>query len=337
MLFKKTDKILEYAELTTVRFTSLMPTIRLVEQQHIIPQLGNDLYTQLNDAYTAAVDETTLSDLHKTLLDKCRQVIGPYLCYYYVPKSEVKLSDAGAQRMETATNKTAYQNQVVNYREQNLREAELATEFLLQYLDEKKTDYPSWAASTGFAKYKDLFIKSGTEFNENFTSQSPYRNYMAMRASMQDVEQISIRPLLGDALFAAMKLKDQTDPDTFTDNEKDLLKKLKKVIAYLTVANAIPFLNVRMDSNGITVIGSGGRAQDDNKAKMQSADKTILDNLIEKCQAAAKSWINNVETFLLAKNEEFQTLRPDPLVTESQTTPIITDSQPTLGGSFGLI
>lgn len=337
MLFKKTDKILEYAELTTVRFTSLVPTIRLVEQQHIIPQLGMELYTSLNDAYIAATDEASLTDLQKNLLDKCRQVIGPYLCYYYVPKSEVKLSDSGAQRLETATNKTAYQNQVVNYREQNLREAELATEFLLQYLDENKTDFPSWASSAGFAKYKDLFIKSGTEFNELFISQSPYRNYMAMRATMQDVEQNNIRTLLGDMLFNALKEKDQTGSTPFTANEKDLVFKVKKVIAYLTVANAIPFLNVRMDANGITIVSAAGRAQDDRLAKMQSADKDALNNIIEKCQAAAKSWINNVESFLVAQNEEFKTLRPDPLVTESQTAPVITNSQPALGGSFGLI
>lgn len=336
MLFKKTDKILEYAELTTVRFTSLMPTIRLVEQQHIIPQLGKDLYNLLNNAYTAAADETTLSDAMKALLDKCRCVIGPYLCYYYAPKSEVKLSDAGAQRLESPTNKTAYQNQVVNFREQNLREAELATELLLQFLDENPLTYPLWLATQGFEKYKSLFIKSGSEFNEFFASHSPYRNYMAMRTNMLDVEQNNIRPLLGDPLFNRLKSNDRDGIELFSPAESDLLFKVKKVIAYLTVAGSIPFLNVRMDANGITVMGNT-RVQNDDTGKRQSADKAMLENVIEKSNAAAKSWINNVTTFIEAHKEDFKNYLTEPLVNEVQKPPVIKDTQPTLGGSYGLI
>ena len=128
MLFKITASVLQYAELTTIQFASVKPTIRLVEQQHILPVLGSVLYKSLNDAYTATEDENSLTDDQKDLLEKCRCVIGPLLCYYYAPKAEVKLGDAGAQRSESESLKSAYQNQVVNFREQNLREGEQGDE-----------------------------------------------------------------------------------------------------------------------------------------------------------------------------------------------------------------
>lgn len=339
MLFKTKDKIIEYAELTgTINFNSVKPTIKVVEQQHIIPILGQELYTGLNNAYTAAANEDSLTDEQKTLLEQCRCVIGPMLCYYYAPKAEVKVSDAGLQRMETTNAKSAYQNQVTNYREQNLREGELATELLLRFLETNKADYTEWTASDAFKEYRSLFIKSGQEFDKLFTSSSPYRNYWAMRSQMLDVEENSIRNLLGDTLYKALKAKDQDAAGTFTDKENMVIYKVKKVIAYLTVANAIPLLNIRIDANGITVM-TGNAALNDN-LKRTSADKDAVNAIIDKCQAAARSWINNVENYLNANATDFDGW---PIVSDTDTdgekrTTITDDSDcyRSLGGTFGL-
>ena len=298
MLFKKTDTLLQYAELTTVNFVQVKPTIKLVEQQHIIPFIGKELYNTLNTAYTAAADETLADPKLVPLLDMCRSVIGPMVCYYYTPKAEVQLSGSGAQRTESETNKTAYQNQVVNYREQLLREGEMATELLLQFLEEKKADYDTWQASDAFKDYRSLFIKSGGEFDKLFTSASPYRNYWAMRSKMLDVEQNNIRTIIGDTLFNSLKAKDQ-DPaaGVFTDKEKDLLFKIKKVTAYLTVCFSIPFLNVKIDGNGISVI-SINAAQNDALTKKGPAADNTLDVLVKNCADAAESWTNNLTTYL---------------------------------------
>lgn len=297
MLFKKTDILLQYAELTTVNFVQVKPTIKMVEQQHIIPFIGKELYKTLNDAYTSAADEALEDEKLIPLLDMCRSVIGPMVCYYYAPKAEVQLSGAGAQRQESDTNKTAYQNQVVNYREQLLREGEMATELLLQFLEENKADYPDWQASDAFKDYRSLFIKSGGEFDKLFTSASPYRNYWAMRSQMLDVEQNNIRRTIGDDLFTYLKDKDQDPAGTFTDAEKDLLFKVKKVTAYLTVCFSIPFLNVKIDANGISVI-SPNAVQNDALSKRQAAADNMLDVLIKKCEAAAESWTNNLTQYL---------------------------------------
>lgn len=342
MLFKTKDKLIEYAELSaSINFNSIKPTLRVVETNHLIPFLGKELYNALNDAYTAAADETTLSADQKLLLDQCRCVIGPMLCYHYAPKAEVKLSDAGAQRLETSTNKTAYQNQVVNFREQNLREAEMATELLLQFLEDNKTLYPDWQASDAFKDYRSLFIKSGGEFDKLFSSSTPYRNYWAMRSKMLDVEENNIRTLVGDTIYNNLKTKDQDPAGTFTSKEEDLIKKLKRVIAYLTVSFSIPFLNVRIDGNGITVMSASGRAQNDEMAKRGAANEKALDLIIEKSEAAAKSWVNNVIDFLNNNVADF-TGWPLVVVVDDPANDhtVVTDDNnvnENITGSFGLV
>ncbi|HVX00299.1 MAG TPA: DUF6712 family protein [Candidatus Babeliaceae bacterium] len=307
MLFKNVDKLLEYAELSaSINFASVKATIRIVETNYIIPFIGADLYTSLNTNFTNASDESSLSDSDKNLLDMCRCVIGPLLCYHYIAKAEVKLSDAGAQRIESGSNKTAYQNQVVNFREQNLREGEMAIEQLLQFLDANTNVYPSWQTSTAFQSYKSLFIKSGGEFNELFPCHSPYRNYWAMRSKMLDVEENNIRSLIGDTIFDNLKSKDQALPQNFTDKEKTLLSKVKRVIAYLTVSYSIPFLNVRLDANGITIMSPSGRAQDDQLAKRGNASDPALNAIIQKSEESGRAWADNVVKYLDDNASDFE-------------------------------
>jgi hypothetical protein len=299
MLFKTTVRLVSYANLaSTVNFSNVSPTIRTVEEQHIIPLLGKELYNALNTAYTsAAVDESDLSATNKALLEMVRNVIGPLVCYYYAPKAEVIVSDAGVHRQETNSNHTAFQNQVVNFKEINLLESENATEQLLQFLEDKKADYPTWQTGDGFADYRSLFIKTGTEFKNLFPSHSPCRNYFAMRPRMKDVEENGIRKLLGDDLYNTLKQIDLDPVGVFTDIQKDLVFKIKKAVAYLTVAEAIPFLNVRIDTNGLTV-KSTARAQDDLVASRTAASERAISNYIDACKSAGKDWINSVQDWI---------------------------------------
>ena len=138
-----------------------------------------------------------------------------------------------------------------------------------------------------------------------------------MRPRMLGIEQNNIRPLLGDDLFNSLKQLDQEDVE-LSDNETNLIFSIKNVIAYLTVSAAIPFLNIRMDANGITIMNTNS-AQNDALAKRAAADKRMISSLIEACNKSAETWINNVTTFIAAHKDDFAEYLPDPLVNETQT------------------
>jgi hypothetical protein len=201
------------------------------------------------------------------------------------------------QRLETGSNKTAYQEQRTQFREQNLREGEVASELLLQFLEDNKTYYPLWVGTPAFKKYRSLFIKSGKEFQELFTSHSPCRNYLAMRPTMMQVEENSIRNLLGDVLFDDLKAKDNLTTPVFTVKEKLLLEKIKRAIAFLTVAFSIPLLNIRIDANGITVASGAGTTDNQITSRKASPDNA-LDPMIRNCEASGIAWLKNAENYL---------------------------------------
>lgn len=332
MLFKKTSEVVEYAELNAdTNFFSIKATIKNVEMQHIAPVLGRELYNSLNTAYALITDENSLTSAQKLLLAQCRSIIGPYLCFYYAPKADVKLSDSGMQRQETSSSKTAYQEQRIEFREANQREGESGVENLLAFLEENKASYPEWINSTAFAKYRRLFIKSGSEFDQFFSSHTPYRNYWAIRSKIEDVEENIIRPAISETLFDDLKAKDVSGTSTFTEMEAKLLFKLKKAIAYLSVSFAAPFLNVTLDANGITVMGPT-RASRDDDAKRNAATDIAITNLIKSCNESGQTWLTNSLKFLNDNKTSFQTWSTLP-------PPAVTDELPfnaELDGSFGM-
>lgn len=306
MLFKNTSKLIEYCEVTaSTNFATVKPSIKRIEDNHLLPILGAEQYNELNDAYTEEANESELPDESKALLDKCREVIGSYLGYYFTPIAELKLSDAGVRRSETASEKTAFQYQVNNFKEASLKNGEIACENLLQFLEENKEDYDEWVDSEAFKNYRSLFIKSGKEFNEHFTSHSPYRNYWAVRNKMVEVEELHIRKALGAELYDYLKEKNAESTPAFTNKETILLTKLKNAIANFAVAFAIPFLSVRIDANGITVATSGARTSRDEDATRQTAPDLHMGNIINAAKEAGKNWLAAAIEYLNDNADDF--------------------------------
>lgn len=306
MLFNDTNKLKEYAQVSgTPHIDSFKASLRIVEQKYIVPFLGKELYDDLNEAVNEPIP--SLTQAQENLLHQCRMIIGPAFCYLHADKADVQFSEAGMQRVEAGgTHKSAYQEQRQKFKNANLHEAETAIELLIQFLEDNIDDYPEWVSSSSFTQYRSLFIKTGSAFQELFHSAAPFKNYWALRSKMKDVEELTIRPFLGDELFTILK-DVAADPDgDYTDKQEALLYKLKKAIAYFTVAFAIPQLHVRIDSSGLTVPAVASFS-DNNEENTRSGmnDKTLF-TMVESCKSSGQEWLKNAEEYLLANPDDFE-------------------------------
>lgn len=334
MLFKTSDKLKLYSQISgTPVLASLRSTIEFIENNHIVAILGQELFNTLELNYQDTTNEDDLSDADAFLLDKVRKVIGPLLCYYYAPKADVQLTDSGVQRIETTTNKTAYQYQNTNFAQANLKEGEACSEQLIEFLEQYQESYPLWVASQAFTKYRSLFIKSGKEFDSLYASHTPYRNFYAIRSKMFDVEEINIRDTLGSEMYDAIKVRDITADPNYTNKEKQLLQRVKKAIAYLSVAFSLPMLNVRIDSNGLSVVASSTFSQNEKENTRAGADDNARIELMKSCMASGAVWINNTIAFIKENQETFPTWKGFAVQATITGTSINTE----LTGSFGML
>lgn len=328
MLFKDSNKLQEYVSVASMpHFNSLRITLAQVEDAHILPILGTEQYNDLNTAFTQAASEASLSNAQKALLDVCRRAIGPLFLYQYAPIAEVSLTETGIRRQETETMKSAFQYQTANFRTANLLAGEAALENLIRFLEEHKTDYPKWVAGNGYKSHRSRFIKSGSEFNDYFHTHSPFRNFFAMRSVMQDVEELIIRPFLGNETFDALKAID-ADDQNFSEKQNALLFYIKKAIAAFTIVQAVPRLNVRMDTGGITVSASEARSSNDNITSRSQATAAAINHFIENAESAGKGWIEKAAQYMISNKSDF----PDFPGNVSSNNPVTNTSN-----TFGLI
>lgn len=306
MLFKNLETLKKYSQYGgTGDFSALESSLRMVEYTQIIPVIGQELYDNIQLAVKNAPTVDDIVDEYKQVTIHCLMAIGPLFCYHHADKADILFDGSGMKRTETNTNKTAYQEQRNKFKEANLAEGEQALEMLIKYLEDNINDFPEWTDSKNFKIYRSLFIKTGSEFNEIFPSATPYRNYWAMRSKMNDVEENQIRPFLGDTIFDALKENDRAADLPFTDQQNELLSRIKKAIANFTVAFSVPILNVRMNSMGITIPAiTNFSTNDGENTRSGIADKWV-DTFTKSCITTAQSWLTNAAKYLSEHEAEF--------------------------------
>lgn len=304
MLIKNDDTLQQFATLSEGTFNDVRSLISSVEDKHLVPILGLMQYEELNAAL-ATTPEADLSAKLKNLLEYCRKVIGPWVCVYFTPKTEVKVSGAGARRMETESAKTAYQYQTRNFIAANREEAMDAQENLLAFLEEKKADYPLWVAGPGNKAFNRLFIRTAKEFNELFTTPAPHSNFWSVKSKMVDIEEITLPRAIGTDLFKTIKTKTLTG-FALTDEEKELLYACKKAIAAFAVADALPFIHLRLAEDGATS-GGGGSATNDNYTSRVPATDTALTLFKNSASDLGRTWLAKAQQIIKENPVAFPT------------------------------
>lgn len=285
MLFKNDDELNEFAALSKESYLEVKSQIITVEEKHLSPILGREQYAELNNAFTADTMNAKLT----ALLLYCRKVVGPWLCVYVAPKMDIQVSAAGARRTETTNLKTAYQYQLKNYIASNKLEAFDAQEVLLKFLENNSTDYPLWTNGEGNKEYKKLFIKTATEFNELFSTAAPHSNFWAIKSKMVDVEELLIKKTLGSDLF--ISIKEKANGSTATEPEKNLIFAIKKAVAAFAIAEALPFINLKIDDEGLS---SAGGNTTDLTSRTAASDNAI--NLYKNSAAdTGRNWLTIVK------------------------------------------
>lgn len=252
MLINKHEDIKKYTELNTgVKFPSITPSIDFAEQAHIIPLIGKSLYNKLNTEYNA----NTTSGIYIKVLEAVQRALANLAAANYVPFADVQMSDAGITNASSSDQKAAFKYQVQNMQQAFLQRGLSYLDSLLALLDENVSTISEWSGSDEFKKYRSLFIQNGTQFKAHYSNtQYPRQLYMQLLSTMEHVEEFTIKPIISDAIFNALKNKLQSTTPNLTAEETELLRIIQKAVVFISLHDGIPQINVRVDDNGISVL-----------------------------------------------------------------------------------
>lgn len=301
MLIKTIADIRQFCPVVNAKtaIDNYLPSIRHIEENLIIPAIGQSLYNELDELPADSTDND-----RKALLSKSRETIAFLSVLRALPFVAVKIGDMGLHRMENDTHQAAYKYQETELK-QSLRSSGIsAMESLLLFLDGKREVFTDWANTATAKALRGSLINSTFEFNAAYPIENSPVVFMAIRPFMQVAEDFDIRPAIGAELFA--QLKTGILSGNLSEAQTGLLDLLRKALAYYT---AVRFCT----RNGMSITDKGYffetvESQPINPETKKSADHSLIVSLMNSDKRIADDYLKLALEFIGAHPEDFPVL-----------------------------
>lgn len=268
---------------------SLLPNFNAVEEKYLTPLIGDALYDSLQTKYNA----NTLTSDELILVKHIRLVIGSYAFLDETAATHVFLTDQGVR-----VNSTGNMQKAVGWEYKELKKflkdrALDGTEVLLKYMWKKKADLPLWTESEAYKQFEGLIIRTGTDFSDQYRLFQPMRTFYSIKQRTADAQDFYLVSGLGKTLVDYFLQKE--DP---SDGEKEILKQLKKALAFFTIKHTGEHDTVRFGENGFTVVEDNDTESDEANASVASVQ--LLNKKLKACDRDGKNFMLAAKRLLVA-------------------------------------
>lgn len=298
MLFKtlnsKTieEQISEFIPITTFgsSYSLIKADFEMAESIFIPKILDSTTYAALASQY----ESETLSANNKTLLKLCQGAIANLGYVSYIPKAQVKQSDAGIHIMVTGTEKTAFQWQINELKISYLESGFYYLDEALKFLWTNKATYTDWANSSINSKFNKLFISNVSEFQEIIDIKNSGRMLMRLVPFMEKIEEFHIKHTIGSALYN--NIKSRKVAGTLNSEDNAILPTIRRIVANLSMAEALPKLIQDVSADGVSLI-SYARGEQNYIEKTPATEDRLL-KLASDYRVEGVKYLKELKTFL---------------------------------------
>lgn len=279
--------------LSNLSNVALIPDMQAAAIKWLVPVTGYDLYDDFNSRINADPPDA-LNEDETELLARMRAVVVLHAYLDDLGTDNAKITDNGIRSTETANNPRVVGWQYKELKNTLQSKCADSIEVLLKFLFEKKESFDKWTSSDEYKSLNSLLIKSGTDFDAHYKLFQPLRTFYSLKALIDEVQDDLVKPAIGADLF--QWLMDITDP---ADDQKNILKLLKKAIAYMTIKKACQHYSVRFDANGFTVLFAGDGENGENAGRTES-NIPMFEMKMKACERDAQAYLQKAKMALLA-------------------------------------
>lgn len=217
-----------------ISMLSLAPWIEMAAQAHIWDWLSQAQWDEL----VSVVEGGPPTEPQSDLLDKVRRATALLSMYEYIKVGNTQFTEGmGLIRAESDTMKSAYKYQENEYRQQMLIMGYEALEIMLNFLEDNESDYPTWVASTAYARNKSLFINTAQTFRQYYGRQLSRYVYEVIRPIIQEVELFAILRVIGQDQYD--DLKQGIALKALTTDEQTLIGLIQQAIVHFSIQEAM--------------------------------------------------------------------------------------------------
>ena len=244
MFFKTIDEIKQFLAVGAgTDFNRLKPHIQNAETAYLRPLLGAVLFKELQDFYDSPKEDPLVGQniLFAELLSLVQRTLIHLTYWSGFQVLNATISDGGFKRTENEKVKSLFKYQEVELKEYFKTTGFNGLDEILFYLEMeiKKSagepiNFKSFVDSNAWTILKSSFILDTNTFNAIVFINHSRLTFLRLKSPLQLVEDLDIKPLLGEAIFNEIKLE-MVKPKPSV-KVLAILPYIQKALAYLATA-----------------------------------------------------------------------------------------------------
>jgi hypothetical protein len=311
MLFKTIDEIKQFLAVGAgTDFNRLKPHIQNAETAYIRPLLGIELFKELQDFYdnlTATAEQGTpvaepveamselLSLVQRTLI---------HLTYWSgFQVLNATISDGGFKRTENEKVKSLFKYQEVELKEyfkttgfNGLDEILFYLELEIKKSEGETVNFKSFADSDAWTILKSSFIPDTITFNAIVFINHSRLTFLRLKSPMQLIEDLDIKPLLGETIFNEIKLE-MVKPKPQA-KVLAILPNIQKALAYLATALLMEESGADLTDKGLYFESTS--SENNLILNKEPAEPYRINFLAKRNKGIGQNYLERLKSFLIA-------------------------------------
>lgn len=257
-------------------------------------QVGKELYEVLDDA---GIDEN-----YKPLQELAQGAICWYGYSMAQPHLHIKSGDAGFAKVVPANHVALTKWEYLQLSESNTNMVDLCLEAFWLELDGLEEKPEGWEESDAYKVRNDLLLRSAGEMTNYLPMvRDSVRMYEGLKQYIKRAERTYLLPILTKEVFNELKQKLKDPDEELSEKDKELADLLRYALAPISMYEALPYISILVDTEGIRMIVKTDSTRNEIEASMGEKN-----NLIQKLWNDAQFAFAEVRKFL-AENANEQT------------------------------
>lgn len=173
------------------------------------------------------------------LLDLIRRSLTRFTLYLAAPSLDVNITESGFLVGNTQQMAPASKERVGSFKESMEDLGYQALDVALGYLDLKKSVFTDWTSSDAYKAFSSGLITSVYQFQRFIDIKNSSLAFYKLRQPMDRVESITIVPILGILLMAALKSEEAKTEPQMDPIRLEALNLARRCVAYITASEEI--------------------------------------------------------------------------------------------------
>jgi len=306
MLFKTISEIQNHLVVGAgTDFNRLKPHISNAETAYMRPLLGSALFDELQEYYDAPPTGTLTEAQEATaeLLSKVQKSLIHLAYWMGFQVLNAVISDAGFKRTQSETIKGLFKYQEDELKEYFKTSGFNAMDEVIEYIESNIDHFNEFKLSANWPILKSAFIPDTKTFDSLISINGSRLTFLRLKSYTMLVEDLNIRPLLGDTIFDEIKtemVKDEPAAKVLA-----ILPKIRKSVAFLSTAMLMEESGADLTEKGLYFEStSAGYNNDRNK---QPAKQEQVTALAKRNRMYGDNYLEGLKSFLIQNPTDWPT------------------------------